>query len=305
VHGLANFDGTDPHVAHGPGAGVHGHGGQADVLGTHDSGFGVQATSDSAPALFASNDSATAAAIVAEGDPGTAIHGHANDGGPNQVFIPASPALTGVFGSAFGAGTAMAASSESGRAVDAVSTAGQAIRGRGQLDGLIGESAGGRSGVVGFSGAGSAPAGPAKTGVYGTAGQDANSRGVHGMSPGGRGVYGSSTAGIGVRGYSANGVAGSFGTGGLKTGLALQTVGRVWFDKSVGIATIQAGSNSVVVTPGIDLTATSAVVATLQGNAGGTTTVHRVAVNASADTFTIYLTANATANVKVAWHVFG
>ncbi len=58
-------------------------------------------------------------------------------------------------------------------------------------------------------------------------------------------------------------------------------------------------------TPGIDLTATSAVVATLQGSAGGTTTVHRIAVNATADTFTIYLTANATAAVKVAWHVFG
>jgi hypothetical protein len=43
------------------------------------------------------------------------------------------------------------------------------------------------------------------------------------------------------------------------------------------------------------------VVATLQGSAGGTTTVHRVAINATADTFTIYLTANASVNVKVAW----
>lgn len=50
---------------------------------------------------------------------------------------------------------------------------------------------------------------------------------------------------------------------------------------------------------------TSAVVATLMGSAGGTTTVHRVVVNATADTFTIYLTANATATVTVAWHVFG
>ena len=30
-----------------------------------------------------------------------------------------------------------------------------------------------------------------------------------------------------------------------------------------------------------------------------------VIVNATADTFTIYLTANTTAAVKVAWHVFG
>jgi hypothetical protein len=60
-----------------------------------------------------------------------------------------------------------------------------------------------------------------------------------------------------------------------------------------------------VVTPGIDLTGSSAVVATLQGPAGGTTTVHRVIVDATNDQFTIYLTANSTVNVKVAWHVFG
>jgi hypothetical protein len=46
-------------------------------------------------------------------------------------------------------------------------------------------------------------------------------------------------------------------------------------------------------------------VATLQGSAGGTTTVHRVVVNAATNSFTIYLTANSTADVKVAWHVFG
>ena len=37
----------------------------------------------------------------------------------------------------------------------------------------------------------------------------------------------------------------------------------------VGIATIAAGTSGITVTPGIDLTATSAVVATLQGGAGG------------------------------------
>jgi hypothetical protein len=59
------------------------------------------------------------------------------------------------------------------------------------------------------------------------------------------------------------------------------------------------------VTPGIDLTSTSAVIATLNGNAGGSTTVKRVLINATANTFTIYLTANSTANVKVAWLVAG
>lgn len=138
---------------------------------------------------------------------------------------------------------------------------------------------------------------------------------MRGVSPAGRGVQGETTSGFGVRaaattGYgvyvtTTSGTGGYFGTGGLKTGTALRTVGRVRFDNSVGIATIALGASSVTVTPGIDLTATSAVVATLQGSAGGTTSVRYLTVNATTDTFTIYLTAKTTAAVKVAWHVFG
>ena len=80
--------------------------------------------------------------------------------------------------------------------------------------------------------------------------------------------------------------------------------GRVRFDNSVGLATIAAGTTSVTVTPGIDLTATSAVVATLQGASGGAL-VYRVSIDATADRFTIHLTKNTTVAVKVAWHVFG
>lgn len=47
------------------------------------------------------------------------------------------------------------------------------------------------------------------------------------------------------------------------------------------------------------------VTATLMGSAGGRTTVHRVSINTTANTFTIVLTANSTVNVKVGWHVFG
>ena len=79
---------------------------------------------------------------------------------------------------------------------------------------------------------------------------------------------------------------------------------RVKLEKSVGIATVSAGSNHVTVTPGIDVTTTSAV-ATLQGSAGGKTTVHRVSVSTTGDTFTIYLTATATTSVKVAWFILG
>ena len=89
------------------------------------------------------------------------------------------------------------------------------------------------------------------------------------------------------------------------TGYALRTSGRVRLDKSAGKARIASGTSGVVVTPGLDLTSASAVVATLNGNAGGSTAVKRVAINATANTFTIYLTANAIANVNVAWIVLG
>ena len=90
-----------------------------------------------------------------------------------------------------------------------------------------------------------------------------------------------------------------------KSDVALRSIGKVKLDNCAGVATIAAGHNYVVVTPSTDLLATSAVVATAMCSAGGTTTVHRVAVNATADTFTIYLTANTTTAVAVAWHAFG
>lgn len=159
--------------------------------------------------------------------------------------------------------------------------------------------------ILGYSGTGAEPPPVAKTGVYGYAVQDSNARGVWGRSASGRGVFGHATTGQGVRGYATTGAALYGSTSGLKSGFALRTVGRVRMDNCVGIATVNAGNTNQTVTPGIDLTSTSAVVATLQGSAGGTTTVHRVTVNATADTFTIFLTATAASDVNVAWHVFG
>jgi hypothetical protein len=87
--------------------------------------------------------------------------------------------------------------------------------------------------------------------------------------------------------------------------MAVWATGRVRFDNCSGLATVPATKGSVSVTPGIDLTTSSAVVATLQGSAGGTTTVLRVVVNTTLNKFTIYLTKASTVNVKVAWHAFG
>jgi hypothetical protein len=117
-----------------------------------------------------------------------------------------------------------------------------------------------------------------------------------------RGVRGVGSSGYGVAGYATSGIAVH---GQATSGYALRTDGRVRLDKSAGIATIASGANNVLVTPGIDLTSTSAVLATLQGSAGGATTVQRVAIDTTANTFRIYLTANAMASVNVAWLVLG
>ena len=200
-------------------------------------------------------------------------------------------------------------------AVDAFSNGGPGVFAASGGDGVaasVGRGNSASTGVLGYSGTGNLPAAKAKTGVFGQATQDASSRGVWGYSPAGhgvrgeattgRGVHGQATTGLGVRGFATSGVGLS---GESSTGYALRTLGRVRLDQSAGQATIASGTSSVVVTPGIDLTATSAVVATLNGDAGGSTAVKRVAINATANTFTIYLTANATATVKLAWIVLG
>jgi hypothetical protein len=177
---------------------------------------------------------------------------------------------------------------------------------------VMGRSLANGPAVYGYSGVdGPAPTAPVKTGVYGWATQDASSsgvagqstagRGVHGTSESGRGVNGVATSGLGVRGYATEGVGLS---GEASTGYALRTKGRVRLDKSAGITTVASGAATKVVTPGIDLTSTSAVVETLNGNAGGAT-VERVTIDTAADTFPIVLTGNATASVKVAWLVLG
>lgn len=178
-------------------------------------------------------------------------------------------------------------------------------------------------GVIGISGnSGLWPLPPLRTGVYGGADQDDTSVGVRGDSPAGTGLVGFSgtgtpssrpktgvygqanhgATGIGVRGHSGTGTGGYFSS---TSGISLRATGRVRLDKCAGVATILAGTNAITVTPGVDLVATSAVVATLQGNPAGTTTVKSVAMNTTANTFRIYLTGNAAADTKVAWHVFG
>jgi len=149
-----------------------------------------------------------------------------------------------------------------------------------------------RTGVYGHSGGGdsSITGGKTKTGVLGTANQDAASSGVQGIS----------AAGAGVRGSSTTGTGGAFTS---TSGYAIKSSGRVSLAKASGYTTIAAGSKSRTVTPGTDLGTSSIAIATLQGSAGGTISVHRVAVNATTNKVTIYLTGTATRSVRVGWIV--
>lgn len=164
------------------------------------------------------------------------------------------------------------------------------------MSALYARSTGDSTAILGFSGkTWPLPTAPAKTGVYGYAAQDSSARGVIGRTTTGQGVRGQATTGTAIYGMTAD----------PKKGYGLRIRGRVKLDESAGIATVPGGSDRVTVTPGVDLTSTSAVVATLMGDAGGSTTVKRVAVNATTDTFVVLLTADAPVAVKVAWHVFG
>jgi hypothetical protein len=60
---------------------------------------------------------------------------------------------------------------------------------------VIGRSDGNGTGVEGYSGFSPAPAGPAKTGVYGYAVQDGSSKGVWGRTTAGHAIHGTATSG--------------------------------------------------------------------------------------------------------------
>jgi len=294
------------------GSGLHGISDSGSgVAGSSTSGPGVSAGSSSGLGVYAT--SSTSDGVRGITSSGNGVSGYSSAGygvygkSTNQVGVygeaASHPGVVGTSTNSIGVSgtspnsTGVAGSSGIGTGVNGHSNATNRA-------GTVGQSDGDSTGVMGLSGVPLSDA-PAKTGVYGEAAQDASARGVWGKSASGRGVFGEATTGFGVRGQATSGTGVYASTGGLKKGLAIHAVGRVRLDNSVGIATIASGTKSVVVTPGIDLTATSAVVATIQGAPSGSMTVRSVAVDAAADTFTIYLTANATVTMTVAWHVFG
>jgi hypothetical protein len=157
--------------------------------------------------------------------------------------------------------------------------------------------------------------GTAKTTGTGVYGESVSSYGVHGHSPH-IGVYGSTAAtfGVGVRGDATQGGIGVVGTTDAghamyalsgPNGTALTVEGRAIFTRS-GLADIPVSSRSGTVTPGFDLTVNSRILCTLDSNQSGLF-LHRVAMNITANTFKIVLSASVATGryAKVAWIIFG
>src|SRR5215204_4849795 len=175
----------------------------------------------------------------------------------------------------------------------------------GESMGVRGSSAN-RVGVLGVAG-GDGPSNiPPNAGVYGwsTAEGIGVSMGLLGRStaPAGYGAFGTSKSGTGVQGFTKSGTAVAATVGSDGTGRALAVNGRALFS-TAGLATVASGNNQKVVDPGVPLTANTKVLATLMGNAGGAVTVKRVAVDAAADKFTIFLTGASANAASVAWFV--
>lgn len=86
------------------------------------------------------------------------------------------------------------------------------------------------------------------------------------------------------------------------TGRALEATGPVKFSTS-GVDLIASGTANKVVTPGVDLGPQSKVLITLNGNPGAGVTLHRVLINGTTDTFTVFLTEPAAADTRFCWFV--
>jgi hypothetical protein len=122
----------------------------------------------------------------------TSIHNSANS---NTVFTVDSIS---------GRGVSVFTSSAVGVYGDSIAGAGlYGVSGSASQAATVGRSTGDGTGVQGYSGP-SIPAAKAKTGVYGRADRDANSRGVVGESPAGIGVEGISGSGTAVHGISGS-----------------------------------------------------------------------------------------------------
>lgn len=268
----------------------HSNAGGTGVLGFSGAGMPPAPPAKTGAYGFAAQD-ASSRGVYGQTTAGEGVRGQATKGNGVVGYSDAGVGVAGSSASSFGV---MGSSSARAGVVGASTAANQPA--------IIGQSAGHGTGVLGFSGgaSGGLPAAPDKTGVYGCAIQDADSRGLHGHSGAGRGVYGQATSGAGIYGYATSG-AGLHGA--ATTGYALRTSGRLKVEKASGVAIIAATKTSAVVTPGLDVTSASFVLLTPRGNLGGRSLWYTT--DATNDRITIRVSSAVPADLKVGWLLLG
>lgn len=185
---------------------------------------------------------------------------------------------------------------------------GRGVMGQGPF-GVVGQT--GASSGVGVMGLAN---GSSAVGVLGKNNATTNeSAGVRGESPQigvvGRGT---SSTGVGVLGSGARagvigrsgpgGVAGEFEATGDLEAIALSVRGRAEFTSS-GKSEVASGADRKTISPGVNLTARSMVLATFQSPSG--TAIDFVSMDVSAETFTIRFTGTTSQACTVAWFVLG
>lgn len=202
----------------------------------------------------------------------------------------------------------MYATSTGGLGVNAIAMAGTAVNATGST-GVY--SHGTTYGVYGFSESGTAVRARSTVGTAvhaaGDVGMQAvgESLGLTAECPAGTAVQASSTTGTGIRARGIVGVLGESSTGtGVRavsaSGPALKVEGRATFTQA-GRIYISSGKSYVTVS-GPKVGTGSAILATLNGNAGSGVYV-KCAVRVSATAFKVYLSKAATRNVAISYFV--
>lgn len=274
----------------GPQVGAYGEtptaaGSGVEGAGTHLSGgvFGVygHVVSPAGIGVIGANFASSGAAVGVKGQTssptGIGVAGSAPAGSAENYGVygvTGSSSGRGVFGRALAAGGGAGVVGQ-GDGPTAIGVRGVAWDGT-----TLGSYGTAVMGVAGMHDKATWPAGRANTGVMG-------------VSPTGTGALGTTTTGTGVS-ASASG----------STGFALRTSGRVNFGKVSGVATIAAGGTaSAPIATGTDITASSYVLLTPQGDPG----THRIwaTLDTTANTVTIRTNAAFAAAFRVAWLVLG
>ena len=258
-------------------------------------------------------------AVIGEhrGSHGIGVHGSTNGSGSGVYgeatvdgvgVVGTSVKSTGVYGSAPLYGVHGLATTGDGVFGENSGSSGIGVHGMtaGVGSGVYGEATRNGVGVVGASATGIGVSGTGRiNGVRGSAlngsgvfGATVWGNGVRGEASGsGSGVFGKATTSTGVYGFTGSGT-GVLAQASLRTGTALQVVGKAKFSRS-GAVTVAAGRSSLAV-PVAGVTTASLVLATAQQRAGVSV---RAAV-AATDAFTVYLTGNApTGGLRVAYFV--